>query len=125
MREVGAGEIMIVEDDLGVREALTDLLRGEGYRVSGLSNGRDAMAELRSRVVVPGLMIVDLLMPIMDGRELCATLRLHPALARIPVVVMSADAHLRHHAGSLEAAAFLKKPLDIPKLLATIEAHLA
>jgi CheY-like chemotaxis protein len=123
MREPATREIMIVEDDRGVREALSDLLRDEGYRVSGLSNGRDAMDELRARASVPSLIIVDLLMPIMDGGELCARLRLDPVLARIPVVVMSADAHLRRHAARLEVAAFLRKPLDIGKLLATIEAH--
>jgi CheY-like chemotaxis protein len=123
MRAVGSREIMIVEDDIGVREALTDLLEGEGYRVRGLSNGREAITDLRGRPSVPGLIIVDLFMPVMNGHEFCATLLLDPELAGIPVVVMSADAHLGERAGHLEAAAYLRKPLDVPKLLATIEAH--
>jgi CheY-like chemotaxis protein len=123
MRGVRIGEIMIVEDDGGLREALVEVLREEGYHVHGLANGREAMNELRGRTSVPNLIIVDLLMPIMNGHEFCAALLLDPELAGIPVVLMSADAHLGERAGDLAAAAYLRKPLDVQMLLSTIQEH--
>jgi CheY-like chemotaxis protein len=123
MRGVRTGEIMIVEDDGGLREALTEVLEGEGYTVRGLANGREAITDLRARPSVPSLIIVDLLMPLMNGHEFCTALLLDPELAGIPVVLMSADAHLGERAGDVEAAAYLKKPLDVQKLLATIQEH--
>jgi CheY-like chemotaxis protein len=62
-------------------------------------------------------------MPVMNGHEFCSSLMLDPELAGIPVVLMSADSHFGERAGDLEAAAYLKKPIDLETLLHTIEAH--
>jgi CheY-like chemotaxis protein len=123
MREVESRDIMIVEDDGGIRAALTEILVGEGYRVRGVANGQQALDNLRGIEAVPGLIIVDLVMPVMNGHEFCTALMRDPELAGIPVVVISADSHLGAQAGDLEAAAYLSKPLDLAVLLDTIEAH--
>jgi CheY-like chemotaxis protein len=123
MREVANRSVMVVEDDGGIREALTDLLEGEGYTVLPVANGQEAVDRLRAAEVVPRLIIADLLMPVMDGRELCAELARDPELSGIPVVMVSADHRLTAQAGDLEAAAYLTKPLDLRRLLSTVEAH--
>lgn len=123
MREVAERSVMVVEDDGGIREALTDLLESEGYTVVSAANGREAMDRLRAGASVPRVIIADLLMPVMNGLELCAELAGDPDLSAIPVVMVSADHRLTARAGDLEAAAYLTKPLDVGALLSTVEAH--
>jgi CheY-like chemotaxis protein len=122
MREVGHREIMVVDDDFGIREALSELLRDEGYNVFGAENGREAVDHLQSGAV-PNLIIIDLVMPVMDGREFCGALSQDPELAGIPVVVISADLRLGERVGELEAAAYMTKPINVRALLDTVERH--
>lgn len=121
MRQVESRTILIVEDDQAIREALAGALEDEGYKAFGMSNGSEAVEWLRTCELCPSLIIVDLMMPVMDGRALCAELKSDPELAAIPLVIMSADDRLAERSGELEADAYLKKPLDMPKLLSTID----
>jgi len=110
--------ILIVEDDVDTQESLRLTLEGEGYTVSVAGNGQEALEQLIS-TDLPSLILLDLMMPIMDGWEFRKRQRTHPRFSSIPVVAVSA-----HRPGgngaSLDVAAYLMKPLDLDQLLATI-----
>jgi CheY-like chemotaxis protein len=108
--------ILIVEDDVDVRDALVQVLEFEGYRVTSATNGAEALAELRAGAP-PGLILLDLMMPVMDGRQFRVAQLADPALARIPVVVLSADGGVEQKATTMGAAAYLKKPIEVDSLL--------
>jgi CheY-like chemotaxis protein len=81
--------ILVVDDDADVREAIGLFLQADGYRIGRASNGKEAMAWLLSREA-PGVILLDLTMPIMDGQQFLTIKEADPALAHIPVVVMTA-----------------------------------
>ena len=111
--------ILIVEDDLDVREALTQVLEFEGYVVAGATNGQEALDRLRAGEH-PSLILLDLMMPVMDGLQFRAAQMGDPSLAHIPVIVISADGKVDQKVASLGVAGYMKKPLDVDSLLALI-----
>jgi len=111
--------LLVVEDDDMIREALTELLRDEGALVTAAANGREALQALRS----PGgtdLILLDLMMPVMDGWEFRVDQRADPLLAAIPLIAMSADMSAK--ARAIAADAYLRKPLDFNELVGRIRA---
>lgn len=111
--------VMVVEDDEGIREALCDLLDTEGFAVTSAIHGADALAKLRdSGNVRPDVILLDLMMPVMDGWAFRAEQRGDPALSGIPVVVITASRQA--DVAALEPKAFLKKPIDFDELLRVI-----
>jgi two-component system chemotaxis response regulator CheY len=113
--------IVVVDDDEDIRYAMGDTLEAEGYRVMLAEDGRDALAKLRSLEEPPSLILLDLMMPNMDGMEFRAIQQGDPALSSIPVVILSADAQVKQKAAALGAAGSMTKPVRIADLLATIE----
>ena len=111
--------ILIVEDDLDVREALTQVLEFEGYSVDGATNGQEALDRLRAGNL-PSLILLDLMMPVMDGLQFRAAQMRDPSLAGIPVIVISADGKVDQKVASLGVAGYMKKPLDVDSLLELI-----
>lgn len=112
--------ILIVEDDADLREMMAQLLTLEGFRTEAVANGRDALDYLR-KGDPPDLILLDLMMPVMDGWEFRRRQREDPALATVPVVVLSALDQTR--AADLGGTAFLKKPLDFDRLLDLVRQH--
>jgi CheY-like chemotaxis protein len=110
--------ILLVEDDFAIRETIAELLAEEGYRVTSAANGAEALAML-DESDAPGLILLDLMMPVMNGWEFRRALRDDPRLARIPVVVISASRGAEPRA-SVDADAFLAKPFDATHLLDTV-----
>jgi CheY-like chemotaxis protein len=108
--------VLVVEDDYDVRDALVPILEYDGHRVASAANGREALEQLRTSPA-PSLILLDLMMPVMDGAEFRAEQLRDPALASIPVVVVSADPAVREKAKRLGAAGFVEKPIDIDMLL--------
>ncbi len=106
--------ILIVEDDSDLREMMAQLLTVEGYRAATVANGREALDYLRGGAE-PEVILLDLMMPVMDGWEFRREQQRDPALARVPVVVLSALDQAR--ANGIQPDAFLKKPLDFDRLL--------
>ncbi len=110
--------VMVVEDDEGIREALCDLLATEGFDVVSAVHGADALAQLRSESKHPDIILLDLMMPVMDGWAFRAEQRKDEELAKIPVVVITASRQA--DVGALEPRALLKKPIDFDELLRVI-----
>jgi CheY-like chemotaxis protein len=110
--------VLLAEDDLEIRDIIQDLLEAEGYDVIPASHGRQALEYLQSVADdhLPNLVVLDILMPLVDGAQVLETMRRDARLAAIPVVVLSAAARERP-AG---AAAFLRKPIPLQKLFSTI-----
>ncbi|WP_437526214.1 response regulator [Sorangium sp. So ce726] len=115
------GTVLIVDDDPGVVDALTLLLSDEGYRVVTASNGRAALSYLAQHEA-PGIILLDMMMPTMDGYAFRVEQRRHPALAAIPVVVMTAGAQSAR-VDEMCATGFLSKPVDVDALLALLKEH--
>lgn len=113
-------KILLVEDDSALRDTLADVLADEGFEVACASNGRDALEKL-GKGFFPDLIVLDLVMPVMDGWAFRDAQRQRPELARIPMVVLSASLtpdspRIR----ALEAQAVLSKPVGIDRLLGAL-----
>jgi CheY-like chemotaxis protein len=81
--------VLVVDDDIEVRECIRFLLMDEGFRVESASNGREAL-DLMLNGLRPSVIVLDLMMPVMSGQEFLAQLAREPELRAIPVVVVSA-----------------------------------
>jgi CheY-like chemotaxis protein len=115
-----AANILVVEDDFSIRETIAELLEGEGYSVTRAANGAEALERLR-RTEETSLILLDLMMPVMDGWEFRSRQKSDPRLAGIPVVVLSADNALDQKVSSLGVDAWLSKPFEVERLLETID----
>ncbi|HEX5055032.1 MAG TPA: ATP-binding protein [Gammaproteobacteria bacterium] len=113
-------KILIIEDDRDVVEALSGLLQIHGYEVEHAFNGLDALQLLKSGCP-PGLILLDLMMPVMDGMQFREAQISDPKLAGIPVIVMSAHPKAKEIMESIHAQAYLKKPVEIQSILETVE----
>jgi CheY-like chemotaxis protein len=112
--------VLIVEDDEDLREMMAQLLTLEGFHAAAVANGREALEYLHLRDK-PDVILLDLMMPVMDGWEFRRQQQADPALAPVPVIVLSALDQAR--ASSLDADAFLKKPLDFDRLLSLVRTY--
>lgn len=121
--ELPVNSILIVDDDPDIREALTMILEDDGYQVVSAVNGRMALDILQQSRRLPQLILLDLMMPIMDGWELHAALKEDAALSAIPVVMLSADSTVNFKARGQGAAGYLAKPVDLAVLLDTVSKH--
>lgn len=110
------GHILVVDDDQGALEALSDILEYEGYSVLRASNGLQALERLQDSSPRPELIILDLLMPVMDGWEFRQRQKQDPDLAQIPVLVVTA---IGTTAG-IDAVQIIHKPIDVDALLRTV-----
>ena len=114
------GSVMIVEDDEDIRADLVSILRVKGFNVTEANNGKDAIAKLRDGAR-PCLIVLDLMMPVMNGWELRAAMIADAALAAIPVVVVSGKGRITaDEEQTLKPAAVLVKPFELADLLALV-----
>jgi len=116
------GTVLVVEDELALRETLCDVLQYEGYPADTAANGREALAYLRGNNV-PALIILDLMMPVMNGWEFRAEQLRDADLAAVPVVILSAAPDLRQQAAFLNVADYLPKPIDVSRLLQLVQRY--
>lgn len=120
MKNSAMKSILIVEDDRAIAESLKELLETEGYRVHCATNGKKALELLRAGGKYPNLIVLDLMMPQMDGYQFRAEQEMDPLLAHIPVVLMTADGQIEAKTYKIGAKAYLNKPLDIDQVLAAV-----
>jgi CheY-like chemotaxis protein len=112
--------VLIIEDDADLRDMMAQLLRLEGVTAVTAANGREALDYLRGHPP-PNVILLDLMMPVMDGWEFRREQERDPALADVPVIVLSALDEAR--AEDIAASDFLKKPLDFDRLLELIRRY--
>jgi CheY-like chemotaxis protein len=108
--------VLIVDDDSDFRSVLGEVLREEGYRIVEATNGEEAIQVLES--LTPDLILVDLIMPVVNGWSLFAKIQSRKELRDVPVAFLSAVPQMAPGGGSL----VLKKPLDLPALLTLLDA---
>lgn len=114
----GAPRLLVVDDDVDVRELLVEVLMASGFDVAVAANGREALQVLKHDATtghLPRVVLLDVHMPVMDGLEFRAHQKADPDLSGIPVVTISSDWEAR-----VDAQATLKKPLEFGKLLDTL-----
>jgi two-component system, cell cycle response regulator len=113
--------ILIVDDEEIGREMLTALLMGQGYHLGFASNGHEALKQAKK--LMPDVIILDVMMPEMDGFEVCRQLRRDPNLARVPVIMLTALDDRDSRLQGIEAGAdeFISKPFDSSELRARLQ----
>jgi CheY-like chemotaxis protein len=116
--------VLVVEDDPDIRETIAQILDEEGYAVLVAENGQAALSRL-AEGPRPRLILLDLMMPIMDGLEFREQQRQDPKYADIPVIIVSADGNARQKATNLGAAGHIRKPVGIDELLAVVQRYCA
>ncbi len=114
--------ILVIEDDAGVRETLCHLLAEHGYQAIGAENGRQALDRLQE-LAPPGLILLDLSMPVMNGWEFRKRQMNDPRLVVIPIVVISGEEELRDKAQALGVEGYLAKPVDPEALFDTVSLY--
>jgi CheY-like chemotaxis protein len=115
-------KILLIEDDVDIRQALAEVLEFEGYRVAQASHGLEALKLLRADASdLPALILLDLMMPVMNGWEFRAEQLKDPQISDIPVIVLTAYPSDHRRGSSLDSVAALSKPIDTSLLLHTIE----
>jgi CheY-like chemotaxis protein len=112
-----ASVLLVVDDDDDVRLALKLFLEGEGFEVEEATNGAEALARLRQGLR-PGLIVLDLMMPVMNGWEFREQQRAAAELKDIPVVIFTAAGLT---AGAVDSLTVLPKPVDTMLLLETVK----
>jgi CheY-like chemotaxis protein len=111
--------ILIVDDSAHIRDLLIDYLEEEGYSAEGAANGLEAIQCLHTRPFQ--LVLLDVMMPIMNGWQMLQAMRAEPAFAAIPVMLMTAADNVRERALQQGAVAYMPKPLDLDKLLDIVQ----
>ncbi len=109
--------ILVVDDHRSVRDSLQIVLEDEGYQVTTAADGRQALDRVKSGR--PDVVLTDLQMPVMDGRELCR--RLRALIPDLPVIFMTAGGRAQREADEHDAQGFLDKPFAADELLATLD----
>ena len=114
--------VLVVDDDRDIRDSLIEMLEDQGYLALGAANGVEALEVMRRSAEPPCLILLDLMMPMMDGWEFRQAQLANPAWTEIPVIVISAYADVDAHARAL-AAEHLRKPLAAQLLLEAVRRH--
>jgi CheY-like chemotaxis protein len=111
--------VLVVDDDRDIRDALSDVLQDESYSVVCAADGEEGIARLRAQPA-PAVVLLDWMMPRCDGACFLRHQRADPALAAIPVVLLTADARILAHANETGVQARIAKPVALDELLAVI-----
>ena len=113
-------DVLLAEDDEDLREAMVDTLNDAGYSVAAVANGRDALEWLEDTPTPPKIILLDLMMPVMDGWQFLSERQKTPKVASVPVVVLSANGSFLEQGGTV---AFLRKPVAVKPLLELIAGY--
>jgi CheY-like chemotaxis protein len=111
--------VLVVEDERTIRQSIAGYLGDAGYTVDEAGNGTEALA--RMEAAIPDVVVLDLLMPVMGGRDFMQACREQPRLAAVPVILLSAAHDLTQATEQLQPRASLAKPIDLDVLLAIVD----
>lgn len=112
--------VLVVDDEVDIRQAVTEVLAEEGHTVQAAGDGAEALAKMHA--FHPQLVLLDLMMPGMNGWEFRRAQKIDPDVATIPVVVLSA---LSQRDGDIDAEGYIQKPFDLDDLLNAVRQHAA
>jgi two-component system chemotaxis response regulator CheY len=115
--------VMLIDDDEDERDALAELLAAEDYRVLQAPNGAEGLKVLEESPEPCHIILLDLMMPVMNGWDFRRVQKGKSELAHIPVVLMSAGAQIAFAVDDLDVAGYVSKPVEMPDLLDKIERH--
>jgi signal transduction histidine kinase/CheY-like chemotaxis protein len=118
------GPILLVDDDVAFRRELQEILRERGYSVETADNGWQAWSYLQAHAP-PALILLDLMMPVMDGWELHAAIKSHPILASIPTVIVSCLDRYRIEPSLADAQGYIEKPIRTAQLFDVVQRHVS
>jgi len=122
-----ARRILVIEDEQDIRDSLTEAIESEGYTAISAPNGRDAISMYDGNVPkeaeLPDLILLDHLMPHLNGAGFLEHARKSHRLAKIPIILMTADSKAAQKATKYGADGHLHKPLELDELFSTIEKH--
>lgn len=113
--------VFVVEDSIDLRDLITELFRIEGFAVATAKNGQDALEFLSKSEHLPSVILLDMMMPGMDGFQFRKAQLAIPRLRDIPVLIMTADANAKEKATQIQAHGFLKKPVEAETLILVAE----
>lgn len=116
--------ILVVEDDEDIRDVMAMALGANGYAVELAADGLDAIQRL-SRGLRPALILLDMMMPRMDGEAFLCALHERPEFAQIPVVLLSGHSAVRQKAAELHTSGYLVKPIQLDDLLSVVTRFVA
>lgn len=119
-----AKRVMIIEDDNDIRGSIAELLTDAGIPTIQAENGLQAL-NLLAQGEMPALILLDLMMPVMDGFKFREQQLIDPKVSGIPVIVMSADGNVADKQARTAALAYLRKPIDIQDLLEVVKKQLS
>ncbi len=119
----GAPVVLVVDDDPDILEALSEILEAEGFEIRRARNGKEALDRLEPDP--PQLILLDLMMPVMDGWEFAQRMRQRPSVAGIPIIVLSADRNVGSKAADIGAVGHLAKPFELNDLLDMVRRSLS
>lgn len=115
--------VFVVEDDELIRQSLIEVLGDNGYEAVGAADGREALEKLSALDKQPCLIVLDLMMPNMDGREFRKVQLQDPKLKQIPVIVISAFRDLDEITKELAPVVAFKKPIRLTEFLTVVQTH--
>lgn len=119
MKEVPSKYVFLIEDSKDIQNLIQHFFLGEGYKVESADDGEEALEKLRSLPELPDLILLDLMMPKMDGFQFRLEQEKDSKLAEIPVVVMTADVNAAEQANRMGVRGHLCKPFTVDSLLET------
>jgi CheY-like chemotaxis protein len=111
--------ILVVDDDPAIRDVISDILEMASYTVDTASNGAEALAQVGE--ARPAAILLDLMMPVMDGWNFLRECRGEPTCAQVPIIVMSAAPDVDARLGELGVQTFLPKPFEMDDVLRAVE----
>ncbi len=112
--------VLVVDDDAEIRQALAELLEDEDYGVRLAANGKEAL-ELVSSGLRPDVILLDVMMPVMDGWHFLSARLKYPELVEVPIIIISAGQEAEREAHKVGVFEVAKKPLHVDDLIRRIE----
>lgn len=114
-----ASTVLVIEDDASLRQTIQEVLEFEGYRVVTAADGEEALAQLDR--AAPGVILLDLMMPRMNGYQFAEALAHSPRHAATPIVLLTADGRAPEKASEVNATGWLNKPFSIDELVRAVD----
>ncbi len=116
-------DILLIDDEPDLRECIAELLEGEGYTVKRTENGKTALEILKSGYK-PKVIILDYMMPVMDGKTFCENISKDSQISSIPIILLSAANIPAETIADMKVAVQLEKPIHVDKFLNAVKSYI-